>query len=159
MLGDFGHFYDKNFKALLPHILLLCAKADIITPNITEAQLLTGTKETDPNKLLILLKKLGSNNIVLKGIVDGGTVHNYLLEKDGSIHVSTGKYYDNIIHGAGDMFGSSMIAAILNNKNISEAVDFATEITSEAVAVTIKETGFQDKGILFEPVIDKYTNL
>ena len=57
------------------------------------------------------------------------------------------------------MFGSSIIAAILNKKSIGEAVDFATEITSEAVAITIKETGFQDKGILFEPVIDKFMSL
>ena len=41
----------------------------------------------------------------------------------------------------------------LNNKSIGEAVDFAAEITSEAVAITIKETGFQESSQRGFPVI------
>lgn len=159
VLGDNGDFYDENFKTLLPHLKLLIAKADIITPNVTEAQILSGTTSSDPNQLLLDLKKYEAKNIVLTGIIEGGSINNYLLAEDGSVHVSSGKYVNSVIHGAGDMFGSSMIAAIINGKNLSEAQDFATEITSEASAITIKDKGFEKKGILFEPLLNKYTNL
>ena len=49
VLGDFGDFYDDDFKALLPHLKKLCAHADIITPNQTEAKLLT-----DGNSITII---------------------------------------------------------------------------------------------------------
>ena len=159
VLGDNGDFYDHNFKELLPHMKLLVAKADIITPNVTEAQLLAGTTSSDPNQLLLDLKKFGAKNIVLTGVIEGNTINNYLLTEDDKIHVSSGEHIKHVIHGAGDMFGSSMIAAIIKGKNLSEAMDFATEITSEASAITVKDEGFEKKGILFEPLLNKYTNL
>ena len=159
VLGENGEYYDTTFKTLLPHIKLMCAKADLISPNLTEAQFLSGTKETEPNKLLIELKKLGAKRVVLTGIIEGNKISNYLLNEDGSLHVSTGDYYQATIHGAGDMFLSSLIAAILNGKSYNNATDFATEITSEAVALTVKEKGYERKGILFEPMLKSYTNL
>lgn len=159
VLGENGQYYDTAFKTLLPHLILLSAKADLIAPNLTEAQFLCGTKETDPNKLLINLKKLGAKRIVLKGIIDGDKVTNYLVNEDGSIHLSTGDYFKGTIHGAGDMFLTSLIAAILNGESYNSAADFATTITSEAVALTVKEKGYERKGILFEPMLKQYINL
>ena len=137
----------------------MCAKADLITPNLTEAQFLCDTKETDPNTLLIELKKLGAKRIVLTGIIEGDKISNYLLNEDGSLHISTGDYYDATIHGAGDMFLTSLIASVLNGKSYNSATDFATSITSEAVALTVKEKDYERKGILFEPMLKRFTNL
>lgn len=159
VLGDFGHYYDSSFKTLLPHIILMCAKADLITPNLTEAQFLCNTKETDPNTLLIELKKLGAKRVVLTGIIEGDKISNYLVNEDGSLHISTGNYHKGTIHGAGDMFLSSLIAAILNGESYDNATDFATDITSDAVALTVKEKDYERKGILFEPMLKRFTNL
>ena len=159
VLGDNGDFYDKNFEALLPHMKLLIAKADIITPNVTEAQLLAGTTSHDPNQLLLDLRKFGANNIVLTGVVEGDQICNYVLNEDESIHVSPGKYVNSIIHGAGDMFASSMIAAMVQGKSLHEATDFAAEITSKAAALTIKDKGYEKKGILFEPLLKYYQEI
>ena len=133
----------------------LCAHADIITPNQTEAQLLCNTKESEPNKLFAELKKLSVKGVVIKGIINDNKISNYYINKDGSFYVSTSDYYDAIIHGAGDMFTSTLVAKLLNNMNIEDALDFATSRISEAVALTIKEPGYENKGILFEPFLKK----
>ena len=71
VLGDFGDFYDEDFKALLPHMKKLCAHADIITPNQTEAKLLTDGNIED-------ITKLGAKNIIITGIVEGENITNKL---------------------------------------------------------------------------------
>ena len=143
----------------MPHIKLLVADADIITPNVTEAQLLSGTTSSDPNQLLLDLKKFGAKNIVLTGVVEMDKINNYILNEDGGIHVSSADYINGTIHGAGDMFGSSMIAALIKGKSLNDAADFAAQITSEASALTIKDKGYEKKGVLFEPLMSKFTKL
>lgn len=154
VLGDFGDFYDDNFRKLLPHIKKLCAVADIITPNLTEAKLLTEINSEDPNILLNELNKLGPKKIILTGITNNDKVKNYLLE-DNSIYFSESKYYNKIIHGAGDLFLSCFIAALLKNKNTKKSLDIASQITSETVKATISTEGFENRGISFEYAIEK----
>lgn len=153
VLGDFGDFYDEDFEALLPHMKKLCSHADIITPNQTEAKLLCNTNKAEPTNLLNELKKLGSKCVVLKGIIDGNKISNYTINEDNSVHTSTGNYFEATIHGAGDLFTSTLVAQLLNNININESLDFATNRTSEAVALTIEESDYENKGILFEPFL------
>lgn len=159
VLGDFGNFYDKNFESLLPHMKKLCSHADIITPNITEAQLLCGLKSENPEELLFAISKTGAKNIILKGHVDGGDINNYLLNKNGDISKFSASYYDYIIHGAGDFFSACIISHFIKYGNLENSVEFATKITSDAVKFTVSQAGFENKGISFETFLKKLTNL
>lgn len=159
VLGDFGNFYDKNFESLLPHMKKLCSHTDIITPNITEAQLLCGLKSENPEELLHSLAKTGANNIILKGHVEDENISNYLLDENGEITKFSAPYYDFIIHGAGDFFSACIISHLIKNGNLKKSVDFATNITSDAVKFTISQAGFENKGISFETFLKKLTNL
>lgn len=159
MLGDFGKFYDKDFEKLLPHMKKLVSAADIITPNITEAQLLTGLNSDDAQTLLEALKNIGAKAIVLKGFAEGDTITNYLMDKDGNTTTHYAKFYDAIIHGAGDFFNASALAHFFKNNNLPKAIDFATQITSDAVKFSIDQENFENKGICFEPHLGKIANL
>ena len=133
----------------------------IITPNLTEACFLTDTKITkNPNKeeikkLLCKLIDLGCKNAIVTGIVNQDQVENYYINQDKDIEVITNKFYNHTIHGAGDVFSSCCFAAYLNNKSIKESIKFATCYLDEAIKTTIKEVDFENKGIVFEPFLNK----
>lgn len=165
VLGDFGDFYQENGKKLLPHIKKLCTIADLITPNITEACLLTETEYIEnPNKnqienLLKNLKMINKNNIVLTGITDKEYIYNYWIDEDNNISVCKNKFYNNIIHGAGDVFSACLISGILNYNDIDKAIKFASDFVCDAVEFTINQEGFENRGICFEPFINKLTEM
>lgn len=152
VLGDFGDFYDDNFKALLPHVKKLCSKADIITPNLTEAQLLTGLDSEEPKVLLDALSKIGAKNIILTGVSNKNIIKNYVLNND-TLSIIESQFYDYLIHGAGDLFLSCIIAALMCNYELQTSVDFASKTTSNTVKETIMQEGFENRGINFELAI------
>ena len=151
VLGDFGDFYDDDFKALLPHLKKLCAHADIITPNQTEAKLLT-----DGN--MVTIPELGAKNVIITGKVEDNTIINTLMNAKG-IQEFASPYIDEDIHGAGDLFDSALVAKIAKGTNIEEATDFATKITFDAVKLTVGQADFKTKGIAFEPVLKEIANI
>lgn len=151
VLGDFGDFYDDDFKALLPHLKKLCAHADIITPNQTEAKLLT-----DGN--MVTIPELGAKNVIITGKIEDNTIINTLMNAKG-IQEFSSPYIDEDIHGAGDLFDSALVAKIAKGTNIEEATDFATKITFNAVKLTVGQADFKTKGIAFEPVLKEITNI
>ena len=151
VLGDFGDFYDDDFKALLPHMKKLCAHADIITPNQTEAKLLT-----DGNSITV--PELGAKNVIITGHVKDNKIINTLMNAEGTQEFSS-PYIDETIHGAGDLFDSSLVAKIVKGEKISEATDFATKITYDAVKLSVEQEGFQTKGIAFEPMLKQIANI
>ncbi|MDO5427141.1 MAG: PfkB family carbohydrate kinase [Coriobacteriia bacterium] len=151
VLGDFGDFYDDDFKALLPHLKKLCAHADIITPNQTESVLLTdGNPEA--------ITELGAKNAIVTGLVRDDKIINTLINSEGTQEFSS-PYIDEDIHGAGDLFDSALVAKIAKGTNIEEATDFATKITFDAVKLTVGQADFKTKGIAFEPVLKEITNI
>lgn len=158
VLGDFGRFYDKNFEKLLTHIKKLCKHADIITPNITEAQLLTGDKDNNISSLLKSLNKICSGTIILTGVIENNKISNYLY-KNNDIKKFSHNFVNHTIHGAGDFFDSCLIASYLKTKNIEKSIEFATKIIDEAVKCTIKQPGFEKRGIFFENLLGKISLL
>lgn len=151
VLGDFGDFYDDDFKALLPHLKKFVKHADIITPNQTEAKLLTNNYE-------ITIPELVAKNVCVTGKVEGNKIINTLFNSEGTQEFSC-PFIDEAIHGAGDMFDSALTAKITLGANISEAIDFATKITYDAVKLTVAQSDFETKGIAFEPMLKQIANI
>ena len=73
-MADHGKLYYGFDEAFVDEMKTLCAKADYIVPNITEACFLTGTPyfekytKADIESLLIKLSNLGPKYVVLTGI-------------------------------------------------------------------------------------------
>lgn len=165
VMGDFGNYYHNGLKKVCPHLKRLCSIADIITPNITEACLLTDTKYIESfnkekfEKLLFKLKSLGSKNIVLTGVSNGKAVFNYHIDNNNKITEHKNEYYDHVIHGAGDVFSACLFSQIINGSSIDDAIDFSSEFVCNAVKYTINKEGFETRGISFEPFLYKLTEM
>lgn len=81
--------------------------AELVTPNLEEAEVMTGYQITDENSLLSALhdiQKLGAKNVLIKGgHGQGELVRDYLLLTDGSVSTYDSKrLLTERTHGTGD---------------------------------------------------------
>ncbi len=159
-MADNGKLYpafDKDFPKLMAKV---CAKADIIVPNLTEACLMTDTDyktEYDEEYIKSVLKKLtklGSGVAILTGVCFDGKygVMGYDSKADSYFsyfHEKLPKSY----HGTGDVFSSACVGAISNGKSLEEAIKIAADYTVECIRITSADPASNDYGVDFERAI------
>ena len=143
-MADHGVMYmifDESFAKAMTD---LCAKADIILPNITEACFMTGEKYIDgvqtEEYILNLLNKLldlGSKSVVLTGVsFEDSKVGAAFMGQDRKAHY----YFENKLpgayHGTGDVFASSFCGALLNNFTPQDAMGIAARYVCDCIRRT-----------------------
>ena len=159
-MADNGNLYPGFDMAFVESMKGLCAKADYVLPNITEACFLTGVEyktEYDREYVNLLIDKLsdiGCKNIILTGI-------SYEKGKTGVVVFENGiySYYEheflpNSCHGTGDIYASSFVGAFVRGKSAFEAAKIAADYTVECIKATAKEDNHW-YGAKFEPVLGK----
>ena len=84
VMGDYGKLYPTYSPNLAEQMNSLVPYADILTPNLTEACILTGTEynsDMDEGALFVLCSKLadmGPKKIVVSGLERGDSLENFL---------------------------------------------------------------------------------
>ena len=160
-MADNGKLYPAFDEAFAKYMGTLCAKADIIVPNITEAAFMTGIeyKENyDEEYVKTMLKALaaaGTKICILTGISfeEGVTgVMGYDSEKDEFYYYSH-KKHPRSYHGTGDIFSSTCIGAMMNGMDWKEAVAVAADYTAECIRVTYEDPNGITYGVNFEKVV------
>ena len=169
VMADNGKLY-RGFEPDFPdYMLKLCAEADIITPNITEACLMLGCDYKEPpydekyiKSLLGGLYLKTHSDTVLTGVsfderkigaavFDGETVSYVFSER---IPVS--------YHGTGDIFASTLTAAYLNGRSLKSAAQIAANFTARCIKQAQLENREERFGVNFEsqiPYLIKYLEL
>lgn len=141
-MADNGKLYSIFNDEYVAAMRILCASADILLPNITEACFLADVEyreaydESYIKELLDKLSKLGTNTIVLTGV-------GYTPEKTGVIVYENGniRYYEHDkvskgCHGTGDIYASAFVGALMNDKEILEAAKIAADYTVKCIVNT-----------------------
>lgn len=168
VMGDDGRLYAQITEDYSEKMRLLCAEADVITPNLTEACLLLGREyhenptEEEIEEMLRGLTALGAKKAVITGIYDpfhAGQIGWYAIESGGRIFKSFAKKYDIPCKGTGDIFASAMLGATVRGKTFAEALKIAENFTSEAVAVTADDPERRSYGVNFEAALPLYIKL
>lgn len=128
----------KNVKVVLnpapacslPDILL--RSISIITPNETEATLLTGIKVNGRESAEAAARALGAKGIETVIITLGA--EGALLLHDGLCHFFAAPVCDAVdTTAAGDVFNGALVVALFSGQNILEAVPFAIRAASISV--------------------------
>lgn len=155
VMGDHGKLYSGFDQNYVQAISGLCARADILLPNLTEAALLTGLPYRE-DKDLSYARRLGElipgKTVILTGVgaKEGQTGVLFRWEK-GWQHFCQpeieGRY-----SGTGDLFASCFTGAYLQGKSIPEAVQIAAETTAMCIRNT-REHPVHPYGIQFETVL------
>ena len=170
VMGDGGVKYPTYTDELCEAMAGLVDGADVLTPNLTEASILTGipyqgqdVDEAFVQKNVDALLEMGAKSVVIKGIVHEGEgiIRNYLAsaQDGGKIEEVQSELLPYMLHGTGDLFASALCAAIYTGRSLHDAVDFAGELVRDAMRVTREQPDFEVRGVSFEPTLGKVANL
>lgn len=167
VMGDKGKIYPTYTPELCEAMKSLTKTADLLTPNLTEASILTDIPYEGQNlsdekvqEYMDALNKLGAKYIILKGVSrDDGVIRNFVGGPDVHMQEVDAKLLPFMIHGTGDLFASSLLAAVMCHKNLIEATQFASNLVCAAMIETQKQPNWELRGISFETVLGKVAAL
>ena len=165
-MGDNGKIYTTYTPEMCRKMKKLAEKADIITPNITEACVLSDipyeSEEISDDKAKALIDALclkGERSVVLTGIIDRNLIKTAVFDKEnGQISIAENQRVKTAYPGTGDLFASVVCGAVSLGKGLFEAVEFASDFVEKTTKYTSRfETDVND-GIAFEPFISNLIN-
>lgn len=162
VMADNGELYSVYSKEMAKGMARLCAKADIIVPNLTEAAFLLDEpyvgEDYDQNyveNLLIKLSQLGSKKVVVTGISFDETklgAATYDSETNRFDYAFNDRVSD-FFHGTGDIFGSTLLAGLLSDFDLKESTQIAVDYTRECILKTVELNQEKRFGVCFERAI------
>ena len=132
--------------------------ADIVTPNLTEACLLSDTpyKESysgkDVQKIAEKIRAMGPKKIVITGIQRGKYIENHCFEGDLSYIVKTEKV-GVIRSGTGDIFTAIVAADAVKGKPLKDSVKKASLFIKKCILKAIELDIPRTDGVPFEEVL------
>jgi len=159
VMGDCGELYPGFSHDYPAQMRSLCALADVIVPNVTEASLLLNRPylpqpDADDIKDILtrLCEDLGVCSAVLTGVsLTPGTLGAVSRDtKMGEMSYSSAPEIDGMYHGSGDLFCSALVAAIMNGYSLQDASKVAVDYVAECVQRTSKAGTPTRFGLLFE---------
>lgn len=168
VMGDNGNLY-QTFSSDFPFkIKELCAIADVITPNVTEACLMLNEEYKAPpytreyiEGLLKKLSKICSGTIVLTGASlneneQGAAAYS---SKNAELSFVSCHKIPGLYHGTGDVFASVFVSAMVLQKGMEKALKAAVEFTCLAIENTQKNKPELWYGVNFEGVLPELPKL
>lgn len=170
VMGDGGSMYPTYTQELCDAMRGLVDGADVLTPNLTEASILTGIEyagqdlsDDQVKAYLDALLAMGAKTVVLKGVVRGdGQIRNYVAvsgEKDASVTEISSELLPYMLHGTGDLFASTLLAALMCGRGLTDSCTFAGSFVRDAMKVTREQPDFEVRGVSFESVLGEITQL
>ena len=169
VMADNGKLYKGFDGDYADYMLKLCSAADIITPNITEAALMLGVRfregpysEDYINALLEGLYVKTHSKIVLTGVCyDERRIGAAVYDGENKSYVFTERLC-SMYHGTGDIFSSTLTAALMNGRSLKAAAQIAVNFTAACIKKTMEEDTDPRLGVNFEsqiPNLIKYLQL
>jgi pyridoxine kinase len=161
VMADNGKLYPAFNMEYVKKNAELCAEADIVVPNITEASFMTGMdykEEYDESyikELLGRLNELGAKVSVLTGVSleKGKTGVMGYDSRNGEYYVYQNDRIDAAYHGTGDLFASTCVGEMMKGKSWKDAMRIAADYTAHTIEVTLKNPEKPWYGVDFEATI------
>ena len=161
VMGDDGRLYAGMPKSMPAKWRGLCARADVVTPNMTEYALLTGEAYSlaprtmaQAEKMLDALLEMGAQSAVITSLpLEKGLANAYMRRGDKAAVICAFERLEAHYPGTGDLFASVLTGALLQGKALETAVAQATALTRRAVARTMRLPTEVNYGVDLEPLL------
>lgn len=159
-MADGGKLYPGFDGEFVNAMKGLCAEADYIIPNLTEACLLTDTPYNEKydkeyiDKILKGLCELGCKNIIFTGVSYREGYTGVVVFEEGKYSYYEHELLPNSCHGTGDVYASAFVGAYIRGKSPFDAAKIAADYTLECIRATAKEENHW-YGAKFEPVLNE----
>lgn len=157
VMADNGKLYSIFAPDFPQGMRKLCAHADIIVPNLTEAALLLGDEyregpydKTYIEDMLARLADIGPSRVVLTGVYFDNEELGAAVYENGAVTYLMSRRIEGYYHGTGDLFASALLAGVLTGLSLAQASQEAISLTVESIRRT-REAGTDVRfGVNFE---------
>lgn len=160
VMGDNGQPYALYNDKMQNAMRQLAAKADILTPNLTEACILTSTsyhigswKKSELFDLARRLSELGARKIVVSGVPMGYFLGNVVLEHGKEPRLLRFSRVGRERCGTGDIFASILAADAINGISFESSVKKAASFIRKCILVTEEFDTPVSEGVCFEEIL------
>lgn len=163
VLGDNGSLYGTMGQDMIDEMRKLVSKADIITPNFTEAAFLLGEEykekidEEEVKGWLVKLSSMGPKIVLITSVPDNDkktadkytSVIAYDRENDIFWKVSC-KYIPASYPGTGDAYTSVLIGSLLQGDSLPMAIDRGVQFITQCIKASYGFKYPNREGVLLE---------
>jgi pyridoxine kinase len=140
----------------------LIQKADVITPNYTEAVLLLGeeySSEVSEDKIKDWLRRLsdmGPRIVIITSVPQKNNMTDVIAynRDDGRFWKVSCVYIPAHFPGTGDMFTSVLVGSMLNGDSLPMALDRGVQFITAAIRASYGFVYPEREGVLLEKVLD-----
>lgn len=160
VLGDNGRLYNGITQPLISGMGRILARADVITPNVTEAALLTGQpyrQEYESAAMIALcrgLSELTKAQIVITGVTLAGRGRgNVCHMRDGRTVFLPAHYRHTCFDGTGDIFASVLTGALLKKEPLFAAVHMAAGFVEHCIDLSAGSGEPNRDGVFLETAL------
>ena len=155
-MADNGKFYSGLGEEYAKNLAVLLQKADIISPNMTEAMILVGENPSeyksceDIRDIAVKLSDL-CDNVIITGIHNKSVISTVSYEKcTDRLFYADKPLRDGVFYGSGDLFSSAFIGMYLNGDSLEDATRDASEFVNDCIINTLDERDTYWYGLKFE---------
>jgi pyridoxine kinase len=165
VMADHGRRYPCFDDALCAAVKELAGQADVLTPNVTEACLLTGCAygafaEADAPRQRALLRQMAerllagrAQTVVITGWRQGGRIGNAAAQSDGFFALFDSPAQPGSYSGTGDLFASALCGYLLRGVALAEALPRILRFLEASLAAARRLGCPGADGVPFEPCL------
>lgn len=159
VMGDNGEKYVTYTDKMCDLTRNLIVDADIITPNLTEACILTDTpykndfSSSDVQNIMNKLRTLCKGKIIVTGLHKDNKIGSAFFDENGKYCELLCDYVGADYPGTGDVFASIVLSCILDGKSITYAVNKAENFINLAARVTYQMGTPIREGLAIESIL------
>lgn len=160
VMGDYGKTYATYTKEMCDEMKKLVEHATIVTPNLTEACILTDTPyheqkwtQKEIAELALKLGNMGPQKVVITGIPQGDFISNYSYEKGNEGHFQRTQKVGTQRSGTGDIFASIIAADAVNGVEFDVSVKKASKFIKKCIMKSLEMEIPVTDGVCFEEVL------
>lgn len=156
VMGDYGKPYPTYTDAMCRRMKELVQYADILTPNLTEACILTDTpykekwKTAEIEQMARSLSEMGPQKIVVTGIPQRSFVANLCYEKGKETKVLRTHKIGTSRSGTGDIFAAILAADAVNGVEFGASVKKASNFIKKCILSSVERDIPLTDGVCFE---------
>lgn len=150
VMGDYGMLYQTYSSRLASYMKQLVPYADIMTPNLTEACILTGKEyrgdmaKEELKEICEILCAMGPKKVVISGVERGEELENFVYEEGKEPVSILVRKVGPCRSGTGDVFSAMIAADAVNGvafvPSVQHASEFISKVLKRAVELDLPRT-------------------
>ena len=160
IMGDHGKPYQTYTPAMCRHMKELVRFGDIVTPNVTEACILTGREYRDLGftraELTAMAEEihgLGPTGVVITGVNEGRYLTNVIAQQGKDTVFQRSVRVGRERPGTGDVFSAIVAAGAVRGVPLEEAVRKAAHFVKLCIVKSDEMNVPVENGVCFEEVL------